>query len=91
MHLFDFLPCPHPGWLLIKTFLELESRDFTGQEVRYGNPSSWALWRLKDQMRSHHTWGTRRKAYGLPSALPPIHLDCGFHPLSPALREGGKR
>ena len=25
MHLFDFLPCPHPGWLLIKTFLELES------------------------------------------------------------------
>ena len=25
MHLFDLPPCPHPGWLLIKTFLELES------------------------------------------------------------------
>lgn len=41
-------------------------------------------------MCSLHFWRTRSKAYPLPLARPPIHLECGFHPLSTAVREGGK-
>lgn len=89
MHLYYFLLWPHPGWLLIKTFLELESV-ITAQDVRYKNSSPWAFWLLKNQTCSLYTWRTRSKVFCLFCAMPPIHLDCGFYSLSKAARDRGK-
>lgn len=88
MHLYYFLQCHYLGWLLIKMFLELESV-ITVQEGRHGNFLPGEFWRLKSKSVPYtcEEQGARCTAW-LPSAMPPI--DCGFYPLSTAVREQGK-